>query len=123
MPTTLTCPQCAAPLDLPAGGGANLRCPFCSSVVLVPELGMHGRPGLSNPLAEMFSPIIGQAKELGEVAKLVRQGQNIEAIKLYREIFGVGLKEAKDAVENMEAGRPISMLSTSFSTQEYQAQA
>jgi hypothetical protein len=78
---------------------------------------------MSNPLAGMFSPIIGQAKELAEVAKLVRQGQKIEAIRLYREKFGVGLKEAKDAVENMEAGRPISMLSTSFSTQEYQAQA
>jgi outer membrane protein assembly factor BamB len=42
---------------------------------------------------------------------------------MYRGIFGVGLKEAKDAVENIEAGRPIGMLSTSFSTQEYQAQA
>src|SRR5882672_10899229 len=123
MPTTLTCPQCAAPLDLPAGGGANLRCPFCSSVVLVPELGRHGQQSLSNPLAEMFSPIIGQAKELAEVAKLVRQGNKLEAIRLYREKFGVDLKDAKDAVENMEAGRPISMLSTSFSTQEYQAQA
>ena len=123
MPTTLTCPQCAAPLDLPAGGGANLRCPFCSSVVLVPELGRQGQSPMSNQLAGMFSPMIDQAKELAEVAKLVRQGQKIEAIKLYREIFGVGLKEAKDAVENIEAGRPISMLSTSFSTQEYQAQA
>ena len=122
MPTTLTCPQCAAPLDLPAGGGANLRCPFCSSVVLVPELGRQSHPVSSNPLAEMFSPIIGQAKELAEVAKLVRQGNKLEAIKLYREKFGVDLKDAKDAVENMEAGRPISMLSTSFSTQEYQAQ-
>lgn len=31
-------------------------------------------------------------------------GRKIEAIKLYREATGVGLKEAKDAVEGMEKG-------------------
>ena len=30
-------------------------------------------------------------------------GRKIEAIKLYREATGTGLKEAKDAVEGMEA--------------------
>ncbi|MDA1360126.1 ribosomal protein L7/L12 [Glycomyces luteolus] len=41
----------------------------------------------------------------GGVRDLVRQGRKIQAIKAYREITGVGLKEAKDAVERMEAGR------------------
>ena len=41
---------------------------------------------------------------MGEVRDLVRQGKKIQAIKVYREITGVGLKEAKDAVERMEAG-------------------
>ena len=36
--------------------------------------------------------------------QLLRAGQKIEAIKLYRQISDVGLKEAKDAVEAMEAG-------------------
>lgn len=34
-----------------------------------------------------------------DVKLLMRQGSKIEAIKLYRERTGVGLKEAKDAVE------------------------
>lgn len=34
--------------------------------------------------------------------ELVRAGRKIEAIKRYREIHGVGLKEAKDAVEAFE---------------------
>ena len=34
-----------------------------------------------------------------EVRALKRQGQMIPAIKLYREHSGLGLKEAKDAVE------------------------
>ncbi|MFF9312304.1 ribosomal protein L7/L12 [Streptomyces sp. NPDC014748] len=40
---------------------------------------------------------------LDEVAGLARAGRTIEAIKTYREITGVGLKEAKDAVDRMTA--------------------
>jgi ribosomal protein L7/L12 len=36
-----------------------------------------------------------------ELATLLERGQKIEAIKRYRERTGVGLKEAKDAVERM----------------------
>jgi ribosomal protein L7/L12 len=38
------------------------------------------------------------------IRQLVAANQKIEAIKLYRERTNVGLKEAKDAVEAMEAG-------------------
>src|SRR5262245_58487536 len=43
----------------------------------------------------------GQASTDDEVKRLVAAGEKIEAIKLYREIHGCGLKEAKDAVDNM----------------------
>ena len=35
-----------------------------------------------------------------EIDEFLRQGQKINAIKLYRETFGAGLKESKDAIEN-----------------------
>ncbi|HEX8203856.1 MAG TPA: ribosomal protein L7/L12 [Isosphaeraceae bacterium] len=35
----------------------------------------------------------------GQVRALIAQGRKIEAIKAYREATGLGLKEAKDAVE------------------------
>jgi ribosomal protein L7/L12 len=38
---------------------------------------------------------------MGEVLALKNSGQLIQAIKLYRERTGLGLKEAKDAVEAM----------------------
>ena len=41
--------------------------------------------------------------------QLLRAGRKIEAIKRYRELTGLGLKEAKDAVEAMEAGRSVSL--------------
>ncbi|MEQ1508015.1 MAG: ribosomal protein L7/L12 [Myxococcota bacterium] len=35
----------------------------------------------------------------GEILALMRENRKIEAIKRYREIYGVGLAEAKNAVE------------------------
>ena len=41
------------------------------------------------------------------VIELVQAGKKIEAIKVYREIHGVGLAEAKDAVETLAAEHGI----------------
>lgn len=38
---------------------------------------------------------------LAEVVALLRQNRKIEAIKVYRQVMDVGLKEAKDAVERL----------------------
>lgn len=37
-----------------------------------------------------------------EVVELLRQGRKLQAIKVYREATGVGLKQAKDYVESLE---------------------
>ena len=42
----------------------------------------------------------------GQILLLMQAGKNIEAIKLYRQETGSGLKEAKDAVEALAAGQP-----------------
>jgi len=44
------------------------------------------------------------AADLQEVHRLTLQGQKIQAIKVYREMTGVGLKEAKDYVDALESG-------------------
>ena len=43
----------------------------------------------------------------GQILLLMQAGKKIEAIKLYRQETGCGLKEAKDAVEALAAGQPI----------------
>ena len=43
----------------------------------------------------------------GRILLLMQAGKKIEAIKLYRQETGCGLKEAKDAVEALAAGQPI----------------
>ena len=44
-----------------------------------------------------------------ELHRLLNAGRKIEAIKLYRERTGTGLKEAKNAVEALEAGNPLKL--------------
>jgi hypothetical protein len=42
-----------------------------------------------------------------EVVDALRRGNKIEAIKLLRNATGLGLKEAKDAVERIEVGESL----------------
>lgn len=40
-----------------------------------------------------------------QIQEALRRGNKIEAIKIYRELTGVGLAEAKQAIENFETRR------------------
>ena len=51
-----------------------------------------------------YPPQSGPDRLLDEVRVLVRQGRKIEAIKRYRELTGLGLRESKIAVEQLESG-------------------
>ncbi len=48
---------------------------------------------MSNPITE---------EQVMTLSECIFQGRKIEAIKLYREMTGLGLKESKDAVEELE---------------------
>jgi large subunit ribosomal protein L7/L12 len=91
-PSSLTCPSCGAPLDYD-GKSSVIRCRFCKNVALIPGL----------PSTQEATP----RASLEEVQQLAQSGNVVEAIKRYRELYGVGLKEAKDAVEALSAGKVI----------------
>lgn len=112
MPEKFDCPSCGAPLDVPEDAGATLRCPYCSASVVVPQalrgdddevlkIDLRGlRAG--NPSVTTQSNL-----DLGPddpILQALRDGNKIEAIRLYRERTGVGLKDAKDAVEALQTG-------------------
>ena len=67
------------------------RCESCGGPLPVEE-GAIPSPRDVNPSAARASPD-------DQVLELLHNGRKIEAIKVYREQHGVGLKEAKDAVE------------------------
>ena len=60
---------------------------------LISELGLEAR-------FQEFQAV-SEAPDMFDVIALVRKGNKIGAIKLYREKTGVGLREAKEAVERM----------------------
>jgi LSD1 subclass zinc finger protein len=91
-PTTLTCPSCGAPLDFD-GTSTTVRCKFCKNIALVPGL----------PAAQEATP----RASLDEVRRLAQNGNLVDAIHRYRELYDVGLKEAKDAVDALAAGKVV----------------
>jgi predicted RNA-binding Zn-ribbon protein involved in translation (DUF1610 family) len=97
------CPSCGGPLDYD-GVNVMVRCPFCTNSVIVPEELRAARTPYVNPASV---PVQDQFARLAEVGRLIRDGNKIAAIKLYREIFHTDLKEAKHAVESLAAGKPV----------------
>jgi ribosomal protein L7/L12 len=97
MPAALRCPTCSAPLDLPPAHATTLRCPYCGAGVLLTERAGHVEAAASQER---------HTDAIAEVLRQLRAGSKIGAVKVYRERFGVGLAEAKDAVDRLEAGQP-----------------
>lgn len=106
----IKCPACAAPLEC----DENLfeRCNFCGSKIVV------NRNNVVTENSFGFDKLLGQAHKLKEILNLVRSGNKIGAIKLYRETFGVSLRDAKDAVDELEARQNVNFQNVQFQTYE-----
>jgi ribosomal protein L7/L12/DNA-directed RNA polymerase subunit RPC12/RpoP len=115
MPNTFNCPSCGAPLDIDADSDPVIRCPYCKGTVVVPpdlRLPAVGKkPQAPVVLEGRIGSAFQQAAQLAEVTRLAQAGQKIEAIKLFRQLTGVGLKDAKDVVDGIAAGQPFTLSS------------
>lgn len=101
---TFQCPNCRASLDYEADSHeVTIRCDYCNTTVIVPESLRTARPKPGVHYAGAGE----QTAVLSEVHQLLQKGQKIAAIKLFREKFHVGLKEAKDVVEALERKETI----------------
>ena len=108
MPEVFQCPACSAPLEFQ--GKMMQKCSFCGSTVIVPSETIRHSSSFGGAGTIDFTDIAaltGKALRLAEVQQQIQAGKKIIAIKIFREIFGVGLKEAKDAVDAMERGESI----------------
>ena len=81
------------------------KCPFCGSSVIVPSEMFY--PPAGRHANVDFSSLTGRALKIAEIQREIQRGNKINAIKIFRETFGTGLKEAKDAVEAMERGESV----------------
>lgn len=96
MSPTQVCPSCGAPLE----ASATRACPYCGAAL--------------NPSAAAPT-LLGSADPFQEVRDLARSGLKIDAIRVYREMTGTGLKEAKEAVEALAAGQAVPVAATLIS--------
>ncbi|HET6250024.1 MAG TPA: hypothetical protein VFE47_20200 [Tepidisphaeraceae bacterium] len=105
MTEALKCPDCSAPLDFPTNGGGTMRCPYCNSTVMVP--GNYQSAG-----GERFAPPPDAAMQFAGVVRALQAGNKIEAIRIYRQIHGVDLVTAKNAVEKYAFRAQIGAVAT-----------
>ncbi len=110
MTQSFKCPSCGAPLSF-EGTATTIRCHFCGNAVIVPE-NLRQDPVAQTPQSSIpfFDNILGQAAKFAELGRLVQSGNKIAAVKLYRELFGTSLKDAKEAVERMERGKTVEVM-------------
>jgi hypothetical protein len=89
------CPACGAPVDLPA-----TTCPYCGAALKADPQSAPTMIGAAP--AQPASPYANSAEAMDAVKAALRKGSKVEAVRVYREYFQVGLKEAKDAVDAAE---------------------
>jgi ribosomal protein L7/L12 len=85
------------------------RCPFCHHENPV---GVRLCLNCGADLPESIGSAQGLEDWKKQVCALLGEGQKIMAIKLYRERTGVGLRQAKEAVEAIERGEPLTIPET-----------
>jgi len=63
---------------------------------------VHGPVRCGEPTgSDRIATRLGAVQEFDEIRALLRDGKKIQAIRVYRDRTGAGLKEAKDAVERL----------------------
>ena len=102
MTKTFNCASCSAPLEFE--GTPAQKCRYCGSTVIAPTELFYASS--TDPFGD-FSSLSGKARRIAEIDQLIHAGKKVEAIKLFRETFDIGLAEAKEAVERMERGESV----------------
>jgi hypothetical protein len=80
-----------------------MRCPYCNTIVMLSGAPAEKRSSFS----VTFGTSTRSSIDLSQVAEMVRNGNKIAAIKVYREMHGVGLADAKAAIDALADGREI----------------
>ena len=111
MTKCFNCASCSAPLEFE--GKTMQKCRYCGSTVIAPSELFYASS--AKPFGD-FSSLSGMGLKIAEINQLIHDGKKLEAIKIFRETFGVGLAEAKDAVEKMERGESVDISSTRVKT-------
>jgi hypothetical protein len=90
MDETFPCPKCGQTLTRPQHA-VSMQCPACKNFVIIPNRETGEAPALT--------------QQDRAILALIRKGDKIGAIKLYRGMTGAGLQESKEAIDRMAASQ------------------
>lgn len=114
MPETFNCPNCGAPLDY-KGNDPIIRCPYCSTSVVVPD-NLRAKPSFSSQPSNFtlsgmgdMGALIQQARRIKDVKDLAQSGRVEEAVRLYEQITNASDEDALAAVQALSQGRAITL--------------
>jgi len=110
MSNTFQCPNCGAPLDTPRDQSATTRCQFCNtSVIVPPELRSQAGRIVAAVSDDSPDSMEDMVESISDITRLAQSGSQEEAVRLFRDEFGVGQTDAEQAVEGIwNAGLPAS---------------
>ncbi len=112
MPTSLTCPNCSAPLPSPSQSNqVSVHCDYCNSTIIVPE---SERP--SSHAARSLDAV-QEAKVLGQVVHLVHAGSKDDAVNLFCDTFRASQAEAERVIDAIERKETVHFGDTVFAHQ------
>ena len=110
MNLTFHCPNCGAPLDPPSGSNLSMRCPFCSSSVIIPiELRRHPSESETLTRKEAMRQLPDSGHNLMEIIQMVKSGKRQEAINRFRENFDTSRNTAESAIARIEQGEVVEL--------------
>ncbi len=113
MSVPFQCPSCMRSLEFSAGDSAFQNCPYCKGKIIVPSTAVHLEE-LEEQQPTEYALREQRDFKLAEIRSELDAGRKINAIKLFRETFGAGLKDAKDAVETLERGGNVDISQTAL---------
>lgn len=112
------CPSCLKTLYFEPGDPPFTTCTHCKGKIMVPSDAVHQAESLTEKPTE-YSLREQKNLRLAEIQREIQAGRMIQAIAMFRETFGTGLREAKEAVEAMQRGSQVD-LSREALKQNYQ---
>jgi ribosomal protein L7/L12 len=86
------------------------------TIIIIPVLRIRSKGLHSAPTRERYTDLNGLPTDTDAILRQLSMGKKIQAIKLYRVQTGVGLKEAKQAVEAMQQEKLQALVSETAAT-------
>ncbi|MBI5563543.1 MAG: ribosomal protein L7/L12 [Chloroflexi bacterium] len=104
----MTCPNCGAALEFKTGTPV-IVCKFCNTTLRLKAEIMGGQASIDlNPRIDPYRSLA----DVDRIRGLLKENRRTDAVRLYMEQTGAGLKEATLAVGQIQAARPTEVVNT-----------